>query len=386
MKNNLRNLSEQFKKWGEQKRGVPANDTVMKEKVLSALRPAGDGYYLRRPSRFWRWSFAMAAVAVLIFIAPGLYRALDDMTRFPVTPRVYSPMDENLGLTYGQDTGLAISDSRSVVSKITDLFADRSLNDTREFMQTDYWATIRTRQVEKLSHDAEMAVRGLGGRIDRSDIGTKYSNISFVIPKSSLAEFKEMINEMAPARFIMQNENNANLLDKKQTVEKQTEMANDTLAELQRERREILDRQKEVIGRLQEQINYLTKNIQEVSRIYTTNTVYRQSINLQISNYTKQLNTAKQSLASENKQFNQSLDVIDGNISRTNAELGGLDDQNEAILDTVATVQGTVTFRWISVIGIIDLYLPLRVAVPVVCVLIIILYFFFRREKGFEMP
>ena len=380
------NLSEQFKKWGEAKRGVPANDTVMKEKVMNALRPAGGEYYLRRPSRFWRWSFAMAAVAVLIFIAPGLYRALDDMTRFPVTPRVYSPMDENLGLTYGQDTGLAKTDSRSVVSKITDLFADRSLDDSREFMQTDYWATIRTRQVEKLSHDAEMAVRGLGGRVDRSDIGTKYSNISFVIPKSSLAEFKEIINEMAPARFIMQNENNVNLLDKKQTVEKQTEMANDTLAELQRERREILDRQKEVTGRLQEQINYLTKNIQEVSRIYTTNTVYRQSINLQISNYTKQLNTAKQSLASENRQFNLSLDVIDGNISRTNAELGGLDDQNEAILDTVATVQGTVTFRWISVIGIIDLYLPLRVAVPIICVLIIIFYFFFRREKGFEMP
>jgi hypothetical protein len=89
----------------------------------------------------------------------------------------------------------------------------------------------------------------------------------------------------------------------------------------------------------------------------------------------------KLQLSQENTNFTINLNSLDAQIQTAESNLKKLDNQNTALLDNVATVQGTISISHLSVWRLINLYLPAH-WLPISLVLAAIAAYFFHRRKS----
>ncbi len=82
-------------------------------------------------------------------------------------------------------------------------------------------------------------------------------------------------------------------------------------------------------------------------------------------------------------EYAKKLNLFDSQIRDTEANLGYFDDQEEELLDTVATVRGTISLSWISIWNIAYLYFPLYWLSLILIVTAVAAYIVHRRRFQF---
>lgn len=381
-------MNDIFKKLGKEAWRLPADNESLKLKVLATVRPQLVNF--RKPIRLWRMALAgVAAVILLLLVGPYVYQKINPS----VQPVYYGggggggSMD--LGISIAQPTGIERTEDtlNKAISVLSNALSINPVIDTREFLKVGYNATIKTREVEKLSTRVQTMVRGYGGRIDNASLGDKSAYISFVVPKSSLESFKSELKDLVPARFFTENIKMQNYLPNKQSIENQTDQTNQNLQNLQDRRQALVDKHNTFATSLQRQIDNYSRSIYSLKQEVTTDTVRQQEIVTQIARLTSQQQALKRQLATENSQFKNTLATLDSNISYANSRLLDLDKQDQDLLNDVETVQGTASLQWISILNMINLYVPIYWILVLSCVFTIIVYLFYGREsRAFEMP
>ncbi|MDO8552409.1 MAG: DUF4349 domain-containing protein [bacterium] len=246
--------------------------------------------------------------------------------------------------------------------------------DTREFLKTDYRATMRTRQVQELTRRVETTVRGFAGRIDQTSSSPKYGSVSFVIPASKFEEFRTELESFVNPKFLSINIQSQNLLPQKQNIEQTQEQFEKNLADLQAARKKLVSAHASAVNSFNAQI--AAKETEIATR--RANNPY----DITIGQLIDEKAVLDAQLANENASYKGQLSATDDNIKYAQANVDGIKTQDQNLLDNVATVDGTVSLQWISLWEIVQLYLPGYWIPAIFVALAIAAHFWRRRQKS----
>lgn len=205
------------------------------------------------------------------------------------------------------------------------------VTDTREFLKTYYNATMKTRDVLGLTRRVETTVRGYGGRVDQQSSSDKYGSVSFALPQSKYEAFRTELESMVGSRFLSVNISSQNMLSQKISIEEQQTQANKNLADYQSTRATLVSTHASAVQVLQGKINAATST---------------------------ERTSLQQQLAYENSRYAAQLKNADANIKYATEWQKAVQTQDKKLLDSVATVTGTISIQWISFWDTIQLYLP----------------------------
>jgi peptidoglycan hydrolase CwlO-like protein len=394
---NNSNIHNLLTVWGSSQRQLPEHNQTLKNHVLAyPLTPSVKISHntLRLP---WS-SFVFAAMAVVALIV-----ALPKNSTSPVVPDYQS-------LTSGQAVVSSLAQpmansapsaaanspvrSENLKSKSTnDVYSQRThelpetqnipANDSREFLKTDYSANVQTRDVQKMATTLQTTVKGFDGRVDSISSSQDQGYVSFVIPASQLDAFKMQIKDIAGgAKFYTEQTSSENLLEQKVSIEDQQKQTNDQLTQLTSGRDQLTADHNKAVASLRSQIASLNSQLQTLNGKIPTTPGEAMQIDAQKQDLQNKIQNLKTSLANENSNYNDQLDSFNYQISDTQSTLGQLSQQTTTLLNTVATVRGTINISYISFWAMIGLYLNGYLIAGLLLLAAIISYFVGRRPTS----
>lgn len=360
MRQKKNNIRHQLRQWGKDQSHAPARTDEIKTSVLRAFELKGETK-VKRPNRFVWLTLAVSTLVVLLFASnPEPYSSPSGIktpkTDISQDPYAVQFVEDSLGGRLGGSSEPSWS-----VNTIIDRFKKPSVQDTREFLKTGYSAYIQTRHVERIATHVQTMVRGHGGRLDSVTVSESGASISFVIPKSSFDRFTVELHALALERFLEEYVSTKNVLPQKQQIESQAQSAEERLADLVQKREALVTSHEATIASLKGRINNyayrisVLKKEQEIS----TSTARQQEIDRDLASLHTQLRAQQGQLNRENNQFGKTLTTYDHDIRSIEQDLDSLAVEDQDLLDDVETVEGYISIKWINILELLHLYVPI---------------------------
>jgi hypothetical protein len=228
-----------------------------------------------------------------------------------------------------------------------------SPTDTREFLKIYYNARMQTRNVGRIAQRVETTVKGYGGRIEQESVSPESSYISFAIPQSKFEAFRTELEGFVNKKFLTINISSQNLLGEKVSIEEQQKQADDTLAGYKTARETIVKNHASITKSIQSNIDSYN---QEISSLKSQSQTV--SVQAEIQKLSDAVLSLKQQLLNENTSYTVQLSNADNNIKYGEDYQKAVKNQDQAFLDNVATVNGTVSIQWMSLWDMAYTYLP----------------------------
>ena len=250
-------------------------------------------------------------------------------------------------------------------------------SDTREFLKVNYNASMQTRDVQGLTRRVETTVRGYDGRVDQESSSPRSGYVSFVVPASKYDAFRTELEGLVGSRFLTVSVSSQNLLPQKQSIEEQQKQADKTLSDYKTARQKLVSTHTAAVRSLQARID---SDEQELASLRTQ--APTPEILAQIQAVSDDWSLLKQQLANENASYSAQLSNADANIKYAQDWQTAVKNQDTALMDDVATVNGSVSIRWISLWEMAQLYLPGYWIPAIFAVLAFLSYLWDRRRFG----
>lgn len=249
------------------------------------------------------------------------------------------------------------------------------ITDTREFLKVNYNAAMRTRDVQSLTRRVETTVRGYGGRVDQESSSPESGYVSFAVPESKYDDFRAELEGLVDSRFLTVNISSQNLLPQKQSIEEQQKQADKSLADYKSARQRIVSAHAGAVRSLQGQID-----ADEQQLVSLRAQVQTFEIQQQIQAVVNDEASLQARLSNENASYSAQLASADANIKYAQDWQKAVQTQDQALLDNVATVSGTVSIQWISLWDAAQLYLP-GYSIPGIFALLAFLSLLYDRRR-----
>jgi hypothetical protein len=407
-----KDLNQLFERWGKKSATFPAQNEVLKTKILSQQSLENSSILKKYPTFSFRW-LALAGVVVLVLLFTNKNTLDNILTSYPQSSGRDEPYAINeksslkhsgqlnptdLGIDQPRATGFPSREPVDIVNDLTKLVTEpirrmmpnsSPIADTREFLKTSYGAEIKTGQVKKLSTQITTMIRGYGGRVDNVSVDPEYGGINFVLPKNALASFRNELTGLVPDRFISENERSNNLLSTKQNIEFGQSVNQTELSALQTQRINELKKHNGIIAGLRNNFADLSRRIAELDKQIgdAKDVNSREYFNLAASQkeLLDQRTKTNNRIAVENNRYTNEISTIDSQIKNTKDSLQQLAEQNKNFLNDVETIDASIYLEHISVLEVIELYVPSYVLWPLAIALIVLAYYA-RRRKITNLP
>jgi hypothetical protein len=362
-------INEILSNWGKNNQKIPANNSVLKNKILEKVPYATDRIVTKTPLPWL--SFAFTTMAILVFIAGGL--------NYPTKMGISTPpMDSTtMKSTVGESGGNVIANQY-----YKDIYQPGSpISDRREFLKTYYNASLRTRKVVDLKTRIETIVRGFGGRIDGSSSSEKYGYVSFAIPEEKLEMFRDEIKSLVGAKLYTEQINSDNFLPQKQWIEGEQTQIEKTITNLNSEHTQLVKDHNQIIYSYQSRINTIDTDITRLEVEFQTATTQRKiEITSKITDLQLEKNTIGNQILIENRDYKNRLSNLNSQIKNSETQLESIKKQDKNLIESVSTVNGSISLNWISLWEIGDIYTPGPLLAWIMLALAIASYFWYRRS------
>lgn len=354
--------------WGQKQRQLPLQHDQLKNNLMSQLPPATP--HLATASQPMPWlSLALTGVAVILFIATS---PTFKTSRYKDTPTngntsrdsVLRPADEK---SISTDLGLATGSSGfvgmpSIIDPSPYPFPipspDVPITDTREFIKTNYNATMRTREVETLIQRVQTTIRGFGGRVDSSSSSKERGYVTFAVPANSFEVFRTQIKDLVPNAFFSEQTYTQNLLPQKQSIEQQLAQIEKIISQLNLDKERLTAAHNQTVATFRAKQTAVAKELTAIRADQTTDPIKKEANRQREQELIKQQNNLNTRMVNENANYNSNLKSLDYQLQQAGVRKDDNKKQDQRVLDNVATVQGTISLTWISYPEIISLYLP----------------------------
>lgn len=365
--------------WGQKQRQSPFRNETLKSEVLAKLQPSSLSLEKQiKPQKAPWFSLAFASLAIISLIINYL----------PITRFVPAP----LPLLRVEESGKMSADSSRrefyPYPPYPEPGSDIPITDTREFIKKDYSATIRTRHVEEITQRIQTIARGFDGRVDNSRSSKQWGFVSFVIPASKLDSFRIEIRSLTSTRLFVEEIVAENLLSQKQSIEQQQQGVEKTLAQLRDDREKLKIGHQRIVTSIQSKIDKIENDLLaiEIKLDVISDPAQRKEIKIQQEKLLNEKEAFETDLAKENMAYAKKLNVLGAQILDSEASLDGLIKQDQKLIDTVATVRGTILLNWVSIWSIIQLYAPINLWFVLFVAGAIITYVMHRRRSCLYLP
>lgn len=361
-----------FTQWGRSQRSLPTKSEQIKHTVLSALTESSVSTRRLPMHMAQPWlSYAFTALAVfMLFVnfaaSPKDTPAVSTMSAPESTSvggapaAIPSPMNFSAQDAVLENSTRAYKGVEPDYAPMPPIYygGDVPVTDDREFLKTDYNATIQTRDVNELARELETKIRGYDGRIDSFSSSEKFGNISFALPANKLDTFRQDIESMVASKFLTVNIRQENLLPQKQSIEQQKEYVEKTLADLKTQRSKLVSTHNSTVAALKARLDAIKYELSVLSADQTTDPIRRQQIAARQYELLTEQGSLENRISGENSSYASELKYLDARISGAQDGLVQVNKSDQNLLDNVATVRGNISLNWISVWEVIKLYVP----------------------------
>lgn len=415
-------LPEQLRAWGKQQVEKPLSNNAIKEKVMAyGVKPEKIEYVAPRRSLFW---VAMTVPALIVVLSIGArmhntqshvgmhYEGGGGGPDAPLSagrwvyddpsanPLGVSQFDEGSNLASSGSgflrevsSALGLGRATSVVDTRKDYLGDvfdPNPIDTREYFKTEYHATLQTRQVEEQGKKIHNLIRAFDGRVDSISLNPNHGHISFVIPAKALDSFRENIEDLVPfARLLVEQESSENLLVKKQEIERAIVTSEQVIYQAEKDKSDTtaswVQRKTDLTYRIQ-QTNDRIVALTKEKELYLVTPERQKQVDTELNTLRSSLATTKQQLAQEEQWYMNRMTTLNQSIARERSVIQHSHAENQVLNIQVQTVEGTITLERLRLFDALNLFLPVKKIIIVVCIGIILFYLFFGRRKEFDLP
>ncbi len=368
--------------WGKRNRSLPSKNEQIKEVVFTAFQSM-PGLAAARPARAGRtpWlSLGFAGMAALAFLVtstglwPVQYKGTPARMEGGSAQGVAEP-------AAGYDVPMDSAANREMMPPYYPYpQGEVPATDTREFLRTSYSATLRTRRVEDLTRRVELIVRGMSGRVDYSNSSKEYGSVNFTVPADRFEAFRAEVKSMVGDRFIMENVSRENLLPQKRSIEEQQADIQKNLDAAKARRTGLVATHNKASAALRSRLTDIAYEMEILQSDTTTDPARRAQNQYRIQQLQNEQSSVNAQLSSENASYARQLAAADSEISGWQNALDGVKKQDQNLMDNVATVSGTISLQWVSVWGILDLYLPEQWPSILFVIAAIVSYILHRRK------
>lgn len=258
-----------------------------------------------------------------------------------------------------------------------------SISDTREFLKTNYSATIETRDVNKVVRFVENAIKGADGRVDSISTNEKYGSIKFVVAKSKFEDFRKEVEELTHEKLYTENVSSENLLTQKQGIEEQQGNIVNSLENWTMQRDSLVAKHNQTVSSINKEITRIGKELVSVRASMKTETdnIILASLVNQESYLIEQEKAQKKNLSSENSSYAIQKQNLDNLINNENSNLTNINKVDSQFMDNVETVNCYINVRWINLWEMAKIFSPIHPTL--IIVIIIILAWILLRKKSF---
>ena len=252
-----------------------------------------------------------------------------------------------------------------------------SAEDNREFLKTNYNAEIQTRDVNEILHEIKNAVMDANGRIDNINENPKNGYVSFVVPKNNFENFKNDIENVTHKKMIVENISSENLLSQKQSIEQQQNLADNSLKELEQQKKNLLTQHSQTKNKLEKEIAVLENTLYALDPgpmgFSQSDIIYRQNLSNQITEL-------KQQISFENSTYNANNQNLNNKIKTANIQISNINQQNISFINNIETVNGYISVRWISLWELAKIFSPIPPMIIITILILVILYFLNKKS------
>ncbi len=253
-----------------------------------------------------------------------------------------------------------------------------SVDDTREFMKVGYRADLKTRKVEDVMHDVKSEIELAEGRIDNLNESTKYSQVTFVIPKSNFETFKEEVEALTHKKLYTHTTTSQNLLDQKQSIEERASNASNTLSQLQAKQQTQTNAHNKKIADLQAQLKETQRDLATTRANYAATP--SNDLKAQETILAKSETSIQQQIALENSNYAYLNQSTQNEINSANTNLASIGKQDVLFTDNIETVNGFISVTWINTWDLLKVFSPVHPTI-IIIILVIILWLCIRRKN-----
>ncbi|HEY5589195.1 MAG TPA: hypothetical protein VIK86_09615 [Candidatus Paceibacterota bacterium] len=256
-----------------------------------------------------------------------------------------------------------------------------NITDNREFLKTNYSATIKTRNVSEVIQDVTNIVKGADGRIDNSYSSEKSGRVSFVVAKSKFEQFKNQIESITNKKLYTETISSKNLLNQKQNIEEQTGNIVNTLANLQSQKTTLENSHIQTVTIINKEITRIKAELVSVREVIATSTepLVLESFRNQESALIKQEAVQKTKLTNENNSYLAQSQNLDNLINNYNEGLTVVNKQDSQFTDNIETVNGYVDVNFVSLWEIAEIFSPIHPSI-IIIILVILIWIYLKRK------
>ncbi|MDO8424949.1 MAG: hypothetical protein Q7T01_00310 [bacterium] len=366
----MKRLHQRLKQWGEQQRRVPERNDALQAQVLARGAREQVVPDVVRASRVPWLSFALVGAAVLVIvIAPrtSMLRTeqsdtagsmgLSAGSSAPSVAREAPLMPETAMPKSGLDTVFYGAPEPMLKGGAYPLQRDVPITDTREYLQIGYAATMRVRDVLGIGQRVQTVVRGHGGRIDTLSLNEQYGSVSFALPEDELEALRNELRMLVRTPFLLETFRMENLLPQQQFLEERATGMKESLEELVAKLGELTAAHDRAIGSLSAQLQQTRATLAaaraEEPRT-TEGVVAKQERVKQLEREERRL---RDTMTSENRTYDAQRSDMERRKAAQEQSLTENTEQQQDVVDQVATVRATIALRHISAFGVMTTYL-----------------------------
>lgn len=357
--------------WGASRRRMPERGAAMKAELLTKLPTAAQA--AETSSRPVPWfSLALAGMAVLSLLVVVPQRQKQSAQTL-VAPSPAGVAEEKTAASlsaqpeaggyggYAEDESMA-DKGRRALPPVADSLAvpEVPASDSRQFLKTDYSASAETRNVPKLVGRLQALVKGYDGRVDGLRSSKDSGSVEFVVPDGRFESFRSEVTSLVGERFFTEFVATENLLPEKRAIEDQERQARSALTQLKAEREKVGKDHAQAVASLQGQIGSVNRELKEIEAQLqvTLNLDQRASLEARKQELVKTRGNLQARLSEENWRYQDELTRLEAQVRAAEGEIESAKMQNGRLLDTVATVRGTISVSRINLWEAATRYVP----------------------------
>ncbi|MFA6415659.1 MAG: hypothetical protein WCW47_02760 [Candidatus Paceibacterota bacterium] len=403
---NHKTIHDILESWGKNKQQTPQNNEALKREILSNVPVVVDKIspYAQHHSPWFSYAFAtMAVITLLISYGSGgvskNFTVSSGGIEIPSVEAIDYSNNARDSVEQTSATGntankiVASDESRVMYAPEINIYRPTppvpqpsgAISDKREFLKINYNATLQTRQVSDTKNRIEIMVRGFNGRVDTSNSGDKWGDISFAIPKSEFDAFREEVKNLVGSRFYIEQTNSQNLLSQKQALEQNQKQVQNNLSDLNAERQQIVRNHNQNISLYQTRINSINSEVTTLKAEYKIATPVRQAEILnKINQLQVEIGNLESEIINENRNYQTKIGGVDTRIKYGQENLKYIETRDSNLIDDVATVNGSISLQKINLWNVADTYTPGPLLAWILLGLAIISYLWYRRSMKEE--
>ena len=317
-------------------------------------------------------------IILLVVLSAGIYRVLTyNSPTYSLTSQSVGMMAPSIPSSQNERTNSAVNPDNYLP-----LGGAPTIQDTREFMKTNYGADIKTRNVRESMRDVKGVIRDASGRIDQISENEKNGYVSFVVPKTNFDKFKDDIESITNEKLITEDISSQNLLQQKQGIEGAQKIVDGNLASLKKQNETLVANHNKKAKELKSAIDTMQGKLDQLNFLVTkiTDQVQKTTLTDQAGSFQDNIDLMKQQLATENANYSANSKNLKIQIDTAVAQGEGVKQADTDFTDNIETVSGYISIRWISLWELAKIFSPIHPTI-IVLVIIAIVWYVLRKKR-----